>query len=76
MLDVFQEHTKIQRNEVLRRRELFVSRQIEGEPFTDFFVRLKRTSEEVDICKGNHKECEETQLKQVILMGIRDEEFV
>lgn len=76
VLDVLQRHIKGQQNEALRRRELFSCRQMEGESFDAFYVRLKRASEEVDICPGHHQQCEETQLRQVILMGVKDEELV
>ena len=73
---MFCKHTKSQRNEAIRQRELFTCKQMEGESFDDFYVNIKRASEEVDICAGHNRQCEETQLKQVILMGLRDEELV
>ena len=44
--------------------------------FNDFYLRLKNAAKAVDICKGQCKDCEETQLKQVILMGVRDSKLV
>ncbi|XP_066953187.1 uncharacterized protein [Macrobrachium rosenbergii] len=76
VLDALQSHIKGLRNEVLRRRELLSCKQMEGESFTDFYVRLRRIAEEVDLCPGNAAACEETQLKMVILMGIQDAELV
>ena len=76
VLDILQTHIKSQRNEAIRRWELFTCKQMEGESFDDFYVKIKRASEEVDICAGHNGQCEETQLKQVILMGLRDEELV
>lgn len=76
VLDALESHIKGLRNEALRRRELLSCRQLEGESFADFYVRLRRIAEEVDICPGKSSKCEETQLKMVIVMGIRDEELV
>lgn len=56
--------------------ELFSCKQMTGESFNDFFLRLKTAAEVVEICKEQCKDCEETQLKQVILMGVRDNELV
>lgn len=75
VLDVLQEHIKGLRNEALCRRELLSCRQREGEPFSDFYVRLKHVAEEIDVCPGHSSACEETQLKMIILMGVRDEEL-
>ncbi|MPC81972.1 hypothetical protein E2C01_076614 [Portunus trituberculatus] len=47
-----------------------------GECFNDFFVRVKNLPEAVDICKGANTKCEETQLKQVLLMGVCDQDLV
>ena len=46
------------------------------ETLSDFYVRVKTFAESVDICKVTDMQCEETQLKQVILMGVRDQERV
>ncbi|KAK8397129.1 hypothetical protein O3P69_004665 [Scylla paramamosain] len=37
---------------------------------------LRRRAEEIDICPGKSSVCEETQLKSVILMGVRDDELI
>lgn len=76
VLDVLQSHFKSQRNEALRRRELLCCKQKTGESFSDYYVRLKNLAEEVDLCSGNPMTCAETQLKMVLLMGIKDEELV
>lgn len=76
VLDTLQTHIKGLRNEALRRRELLSCKQQEGESFADFYVRIRRIAEEVDVCPGKTPICEETQLKMVILMGIRDSELV
>ncbi|XP_068235531.1 uncharacterized protein [Palaemon carinicauda] len=76
VLDELQDHVKSLRNEALRRRELLSCKQFEGESFSDFYVRLKHIAEEVDVCPGNSSVCEETQMKMIILMGIRDGELV
>ena len=75
VLDALQGHIKSLRNETLRRRELLGCKQFEGESFSDFYVRLKHIAEELDVCPGAST-CEETQLKMIILMGVRDEELV
>jgi len=76
VLDFLQEHIKSLRNEALRRRELLSCKQLEGESFSDFYVRLKHIAEEIDVCPGGSSACEETQHKMIILMGVRDEELI
>ncbi|XP_064122404.1 uncharacterized protein LOC135226620 [Macrobrachium nipponense] len=76
VLDVLQAHVKCLRNKAHCRRELLSCEQLEGETFSDFYVRLKHVTEEVEICPGNSSICEETQLKIIILMGIKDEELM
>lgn len=76
VLDKLDSHFRAQTNEALRRRDLFSCKQEVGEPFNDFFVRVKTLAEAVEICKGCNDECEQTQLKHVLLMGLRDEELV
>ncbi|XP_064121783.1 uncharacterized protein LOC135226273 [Macrobrachium nipponense] len=76
VLEALQSHIKGLRNEVLRRRELLSCKQSEGESFADFYVKLRRLAEEVDLCPGTAVACEETQLKMIILMGIRDADLV
>ncbi|KAK3890242.1 hypothetical protein Pcinc_005776 [Petrolisthes cinctipes] len=53
-----------------------ICRQEAGETFNDFYLRVKKLAEAVDICKGGDKGCEETQLKQIILMGVSDQDLV
>ncbi|KAK4313087.1 hypothetical protein Pmani_015541 [Petrolisthes manimaculis] len=74
VLDELQEHIKNSRNEALRRRDLLNCKQRQGESFSDFYVRIRHISEEIEVCP--RKTCEETQLKMVILMGVCDEELV
>lgn len=76
VLNTLDKHFKAQTNEALRRRELFSCRQEVGERFNEFFVRVKNLAEAVDVCKGGDKDCEETQIKQVILMGVSDQELI
>ncbi|XP_068224072.1 uncharacterized protein [Palaemon carinicauda] len=76
VLDELQDHVKSLRNEALRRRELLSCKQFQGESFSEFYVLLKHIAEEVDVCPGNSSVCEETQMKMIILMGIRDGELV
>ncbi|XP_068229364.1 uncharacterized protein [Palaemon carinicauda] len=75
VLDALQLHIKELMNEVLHQRELLSCKQMQGESFADFYVRLRRIAE-VDLCSGNAAACEDTQLKMIILMGIRDAELV
>ena len=75
VLNVLQNHFKTQRNEALRRRDLLTCKQKDGESFDDYYVRLQSIAEEVDICPGKSNDCKETQLKMVLLMGVRDEEL-
>lgn len=76
VLDRLQDHFKNQRNEAIRRRDLLSCKQAEGESFNNFYVRLKNMADEVDLCSGDPVKCSETQLKMVILMGVRDQELV
>ncbi|MPC42878.1 hypothetical protein E2C01_036509 [Portunus trituberculatus] len=76
VLDALEQHVKAQTNEALRHRDLFSCKQRVGECFNDFFVRVKNLAEAVDICKGANTQCEETQLKQVLLMGVCDQDLV
>ena len=76
VLDALEAYIKSLRNEAIRRRELLSCRQSEGESFNDYYVRLRRLAEEVDICPGNSLQCMETQLRTIILMGVRDEELI
>lgn len=47
-----------------------------GESFSDFYILVKTFAEYVDIRKVPDTQCEEKQLKQVLLMGVRDQESV
>ena len=76
VLDALQEHMKSLRNKAVRRREMLSCKQLESEPFSDFYIRLKHIPEELDVCLGGSSTCEETQLKMIILMGVRDEKLV
>ncbi|KAK3884690.1 hypothetical protein Pcinc_011010 [Petrolisthes cinctipes] len=76
VLNILDKYFKAQTNEALRRRDLFSCCQEAGERFNDFYLRVKKLAEAVDICKGGDKGCEETQLKQIILMGVSDQELV
>ncbi|XP_050705846.1 uncharacterized protein LOC126991139 [Eriocheir sinensis] len=76
VLDALEAHIKSKTNEAIRRRDLFSCKQAAGETFDDFYVRVKSLAEAVDICKSGDNGCEETQLKQVLLMGVRDTELV
>ena len=76
IISTLNEHVKAQTNEALRRRELFSCRQMIGEQFNEFFVRVKTLAEAVNVCTGGHADCESTQLEQVILMGVSDQELV
>ena len=76
VLQSLEKYFKAKTNEALRRRDLFSCRQEAGEQFNDFYVRVKKLSEAVDVCKQGDTLCEETQIKNVILMGVEDQELV
>ena len=76
VLDQLQGHVKDQTNEALRRRELFSCKQQVGEKFHEFYIRVTGLANAVDVCKGQDNTCFEMQMKQVIMMGIRDEKLI
>ena len=76
ILDELQSHFKSQRSEALRRCELLCCKQAAGEPFSGCYVRLKNLAEEIDLCSGDSVTYAESQLKMVLLMGVREEELV
>ncbi|MPC42937.1 hypothetical protein E2C01_036571 [Portunus trituberculatus] len=76
VLNALEQHVKAQTNEALRRRDLLSRKQQVEECFNDFFVRVKNLAEAVDICKGANTQCEETQLKQVLLIGVCNQDFL
>ncbi|KAK3870704.1 hypothetical protein Pcinc_024085 [Petrolisthes cinctipes] len=76
VLNELQEHIKNSRKETIQRRDLLNCKLKQGESFSDFYVRIRHIAEEIDVCPGKSVTCEETQLKMVILMGVRDEELV
>ena len=76
VLDILQAHFRDSNNEALRRRAFTSCRQAKGEPFSDFFVKLKGLAEEIDVCKAHHLDCEEAWMKHGILTGVNDEELV
>ena len=76
VLDMLEAHVKDQTNEALRRRELFSCRQAVGEKFDEYYVRVKGLADAVDVCKGQDDTCYEMQIKQVIMMGVRDEQLI
>ena len=79
MLPIKQALNKLElRQELVRHYDvetcLIVNRRRKS--FSDFYVRVKTFAESVDICKVADTQGEETQLKQVLLMGVRDQELV
>lgn len=76
VLDMLEAHVKDQTNEALRRRELFSCRQAVGEKIDEYYVRVKGLADAVDVCKGQDDTCYEMQIKQVIMMGVRDEQLI
>ncbi|MPC57133.1 hypothetical protein E2C01_051107 [Portunus trituberculatus] len=76
VLDMLEAHVKDQMNEALRRRELFSCRQAVGEKFDEYYVRVKGLADALDVCKGQDDTCYEMQIKQVIMMGVRDEQLI
>lgn len=65
VLDRLETNARAQTNEALHRHELSC-KQMSGETFNDFYVRIKNAAEADEICKENCKNCEETQLNQVM----------
>lgn len=49
---------------------------MEDELHVDYYVLLRCVADEVNVCSGHSSVCGETQLKMVILMGVRNEELV
>lgn len=49
---------------------------MEDELYVDYYVLLRGFADEVNVCSGHSSVCGETQLKMVILMGVRNEELV
>ena len=68
VLDALQAFFRASRNEALRRRELLCCKQATGEQFSNYYVRVKNLSDEVDLCTGDPVTCAETLLKMVLLM--------
>ncbi|XP_064083050.1 uncharacterized protein LOC135199066 [Macrobrachium nipponense] len=56
--------------------ESYLAASNQKDNLADFYVKLRRLAEEVDLCPGTAVACEETQLKMIILMGIRDADLV
>ncbi|XP_076032421.1 uncharacterized protein LOC143020148 [Oratosquilla oratoria] len=75
VLDRLQSHLRDSRAEALRRRDLFRCRQEYGEPFDDFYGRVKDKARELDLCAVGAAACAEAQMKTIILMGVRDEDL-
>ncbi|KAK3895691.1 hypothetical protein Pcinc_000614 [Petrolisthes cinctipes] len=69
-----EEHVNGQWSEALRRLSFSRCRRAEGEKFKDFYARLKRAADEIDLFKADDLGCVETQMKHAVLIGIRNEE--
>lgn len=52
-----------------------MGRQLEGETFADFFVRLKSLSQEIGIFAAHSTKYEKKWIKHGILMGVCHEEM-
>ncbi|XP_069994141.1 uncharacterized protein [Penaeus vannamei] len=76
VLDALQQYFRNSQNEALRRRELLSCKQTPGEPFSAFYARMKDLADEVELCTGDRTTCAATQLKMILLMGVREEELV
>ena len=76
VLDRLQEHIRDLRNPALRCRQLLCCKQADGETFSDFYGRMMDLADEVDLCSGNPQACADTQLKMILLMGVKDEELI
>ena len=75
VINLLHDFVRAQKNEALRRLAFSQCKQVEGEKFTDFYVRLKQAADEVDLCKGHDPACIETQMKHAVLIGVCDEEL-
>ncbi|ROT64572.1 hypothetical protein C7M84_017478 [Penaeus vannamei] len=76
VLDALQQYFRNSQNEALRRRELLSCKQTPGEPFSAFYARMKDLADESELCTGDRTTCAATQLKMILLMGVREEELV
>nr|XP_027213220.1 uncharacterized protein LOC113806302 [Penaeus vannamei] len=76
VLDALQQYFRNSQNEALRRRELLSCKQTPGEPFSAFYARMKDLADEVELCTGDRTTCAATQIKMILLLGVREEEFV
>ncbi|XP_069986299.1 uncharacterized protein [Penaeus vannamei] len=76
VLYALQQYFRNSQNEALRRRELLSCKQTPGEPFSAFYARMKDLADEVELCTGERTTCAATQLKMILLMGVREEELV
>lgn len=56
--------------------EFLSCKQAAGESFADYYARLKDLANEVDLCIGDLATCAETQIKMILLMGVRDEDLL
>ena len=70
ILDSMERHLRQQRNIILDRRDFYSRQQEDGEPFDDYLVALREIAQFCDFCTH----CFESQLRDRIVMGIRDEE--
>ncbi|ROT64584.1 hypothetical protein C7M84_017473 [Penaeus vannamei] len=75
VLDALQQYFRNSQNEALRRRELLSCKQTPGEPFSAFYTRMKDLADEVKLCTGDRTTCATTQLKMILLLGVREEEL-
>ncbi|KAK7068227.1 hypothetical protein SK128_025383 [Halocaridina rubra] len=76
VLNQLQSYIKGLSNKALRRSKLLCTKQADGDPFSDFYLRLTNLAEEVDQCSGDPLTCAKTQIKMVVLMGFRDEKLI
>lgn len=72
VIKAMEAHLRSQRNILVDRREFYSRVQEEGETFDDFFCALKEVSTFCDLCS----ECYDTQIRDRIVCGARDEEAV
>ncbi|ROT75496.1 hypothetical protein C7M84_005966 [Penaeus vannamei] len=74
VLDALQQYFRNLQNKALRRQELLSCKQTPGEPFSAFYASMKDLADE--LCTGDRTTCAATQLKMILLMGVREEELV
>ncbi|KAK7076679.1 hypothetical protein SK128_011174 [Halocaridina rubra] len=64
ILNQLQSYITGQRNKALCRCELLGTKHADGKPFSDFYMRLKKLAEEIDLFSCDPLTCADTQTKK------------